>query len=40
MICLFKVVVEYTFNFEKYFFKKGFQAQWTMDKQQTQMTLT
>jgi hypothetical protein len=36
---LFKVVrIEPTFTFAKYFFRKGFWAQWTMDKQQTQKT--
>jgi hypothetical protein len=36
---LFKVVtIAYTFTFAKYFFRKGFRAQRTMDKQQTQKT--
>ncbi len=36
---LFKVAtIESTFTFAKYFFRKGFWAQWTMDKQQTQKT--
>jgi len=32
---LFKVGVKSTFNFVKYFFRKGFWAWWTMDKQHT-----
>jgi hypothetical protein len=35
---LFKVGVKSTFNFVKHFFRKGFWAWWTMDKQQTQKT--